>query len=434
MTNKHLTSFVVLFEKFFGYNKAKSMDELHQLIKHKIYNGSWDLFRNDWSDSLELYDKLTDGIKTFEDAFERMVVTLKANNLDENQTTDFLDLTLEMYLVTSKSKGVLDNEINEDYSFNRDHPNYNKFKVFSYLEKSFGLIVADFLSSKRPLQAEQMIEGQIKFRFNNIIDEYNKNETVADMYYDALKAHENQVINVSTKSDSTDIFDSIQEICKNKEGEVFNEIKHIFRDCHDYYVEEENIGGEKVVRSGKIIFLDKKDTKEHSFSISDIYEDYDDDDFLHEVEEIKTTKPSPDSELKDYLEKKLDDCIAVNAGDNEDTVTILEISKENFNNIKKEKNFSNEILLNEICSVRFDDYPAIESVVPKEVFDEYKKIIQASLNKLSKDEDDSDEWDPEYIIHNGFIYCEKKIILLYDLPSKIYTDAESGNRERRYLY
>ena len=67
MTNKHLTSFVVLFEKFFGYNKAKSMDELHQLIKHKIYNGSWDLFRNDWSDSLELYDKLTDGIKTFED-------------------------------------------------------------------------------------------------------------------------------------------------------------------------------------------------------------------------------------------------------------------------------------------------------------------------------------------------------------------------------
>lgn len=281
MTNKHLTSFVVLFENFFGYNKAKSMDELHQLIKHKIYNGSWDLFRNDWSESLKLYDKLTDGIKTYEDAFERMVVTLKGNNLDENQTTDFLDLTLEMYLVTSKSKGVLDNEFNEDYSFNRDHPNYNKFKVFSYLEKSFGLIVADFLSSKRPLQAEQIVEGQIKFRFNNIIDEYNKNETVADMYYDALKAHENQVINVSIKSDSTDIFDSIQEICKNKEGEVFNEIKHIFRDCHDYYVEEENIGGEKVVRSGKIIFLDKKDTKEHSFSISDIYDDYDDDDFLN---------------------------------------------------------------------------------------------------------------------------------------------------------
>ena len=66
------------------------------------------------------------------------------------------------------------------------------------------------------------------------------------------------------------------------------------------------------------------------------------------------------SELKDYLEKKLDDCIADNAGNNEDTVTILEISKENFNKIKNEKNFSNEILLKEICSVRFDDYSGIE--------------------------------------------------------------------------
>jgi len=140
------------------------------------------------------------------------------------------------------------------------------------------------------------------------------------------------------------------------------------------------------------------------------------------------------SELKDYLEKKLDDCIADNAGNNEDTVTILEISKENFNKIKNEKNFSNEILLKEICSVRFDDYSGIEPVGPNEVFDEYKKIIQASINKLSKDEADNDEWDPEYIIHNGFIYCEKKIIILYQLPTKDYNDAESGNRERRYLY
>lgn len=44
------------------------------------------------------------------------------------------------------------------------------------------------------------------------------------------------------------------------------------------------------------------------------------------------------------------------------------------------------------------------------------------------------EWGPEYIIHNGFIYCEKKIILLYQLPTKEYNDAESCNRERRYLY
>jgi hypothetical protein len=151
----HLTSFAVLFDGFFGYNKAKSMDELHQLIKHKIYNGSWDLFKENWSESIGLYDQLVDGIKTFEEAFEKMVVTLKGSNLDENQTTAFLDLTLKMYLVTPKSIGVLDNELNEDNSFNTNHPNYDKFVVFSYLEKSFGnQVVAEFLNSKRPLQAE----------------------------------------------------------------------------------------------------------------------------------------------------------------------------------------------------------------------------------------------------------------------------------------
>ena len=57
-----------------------------------------------------------------------------------------------MYLDTYKSEGVLDNELNEDNSFNTNHPNYVKFKVFSYLEKSFeNQVVVKFLNSKRPL-------------------------------------------------------------------------------------------------------------------------------------------------------------------------------------------------------------------------------------------------------------------------------------------
>ena len=139
-------------------------------------------------------------------------------------------------------------------------------------------------------------------------------------------------------------------------------------------------------------------------------------------------------ELQEYLEKKIDDCMDVNAGNSADTVTVLEISKENLNKIENEKNFTNEIGLNEICSVRFDDYAGIEPFVPKEVMDHYKKNIQESVKKLAEDEDDVNEWDPEYIIHNGFIYCEKKIILLYQLPTKEYNDAESGNRECKYLY
>ena len=148
----HLTSFAVLFDSFFGYNKAKSMDELHQLIKHNIYDGSWDLLKENWSESCGLYDQLLDGTETYEEAFDKMVVILKGSNLDENQTTAFLDLTLKMYLDTYKSEGVLDNELNEDNSFNTNHPNYVKFKVFSYLEKSFeNQVVVKFLNSKRPL-------------------------------------------------------------------------------------------------------------------------------------------------------------------------------------------------------------------------------------------------------------------------------------------
>ena len=205
---------------------------------------------------------------------------------------------------------------------------------------------------------------------------------------------------------------------------------------------ELSCGGE--YESGTLITDEDPDTYEMIwvFSVEDSSSQEEDKDSIRESvelvkeEDIEITQKSfvLNSELKDYLEKKLDDCIADNAGNNEDTVTILEISKENFNKIKNEKNFSNEILLNEICSVRFDDYAGIEPVVPNEVFDEYKKIIQASLNKLSKEEADNDEWDPEYIIHNGFIYCEKKIIILYQLPTKDYNDAESGSRERRYLY
>ena len=189
--------------------------------------------------------------------------------------------------------------------------------------------------------------------------------------------------------------------------------------------------------SGTLITDEDPDTYEMIwvFSVEDsshYEEENEEDEEEYELGESMQTVLS--SELKDYLEKKLDDCMAVNAGNSEDTVTVLEISKENFNKIENEKNFTNEIGLIEICSVRFDDYAGIEPFVPKEVMDHYKKNIQESVKKLAEDEDDVNEWDPEYIIHNGFIYCEKKIILLYQLPTKEYNDAESGNRERRYLY
>tara|TARA_B100001059_G_scaffold216250_1_gene234516 strand:- start:362 stop:742 length:381 start_codon:yes stop_codon:yes gene_type:complete len=126
------------------------------------------------------------------------------------------------------------------------------------------------------------MKGKIQFKFKELIKEYDKNETVADMYYDVFEGYEQEIINISKETDERDMFDLIQEICIDKEGKVFDTIKYIYRECHGYFIEEENLGGESIVGSGKIIFTDEKNSKEHVFSIFDLYEDFDDDEFLYD--------------------------------------------------------------------------------------------------------------------------------------------------------
>lgn len=126
------------------------------------------------------------------------------------------------------------------------------------------------------------MKGKIQFKFKELIKEYDKNETVADMYYDVFEGYEQEIINISKETDERDMFDLIQEICIDKEGKVFDTIKYIYRECHGYFIEEENLGGESIVGSGKIIFTDEKNSKEHVFSISNLYEDFDDDEFLYD--------------------------------------------------------------------------------------------------------------------------------------------------------
>jgi hypothetical protein len=240
----HLTSFAVLFDSFFGYNKAKSMDELHQLIKYKIYNGSWDLFKENWSESCGLYDQLLDGIKTYEEAFDKMVVTLKGSNLDENQTTAFLDLTLKMYLDTSKSKGVLDNELNEDNSFNTNHPNYNKFNVFSYLEKSFeNQVVVEFLNSKRPLLAQQQsyVEYRqtifLKENFHKVFtDNFLKTTTIENEFIHI--DIEGSSLNISYNLDENDIDDSIFNDDEIPFYEIISELEEKLPQLKDFFTED----------------------------------------------------------------------------------------------------------------------------------------------------------------------------------------------------
>ena len=141
-----LISFTVFFENFFGYNEKKSMGDLHQLIKHKIFNGNWDEFRSNWSTGLDMYDKIIDGINTYDEGFDRIVKTLKELPLSDDSKKSFLELTLEMYHETSPTSGVIESEINDENQINKQHPNYSKFKIFEYLSNALGDdIVLNFL-------------------------------------------------------------------------------------------------------------------------------------------------------------------------------------------------------------------------------------------------------------------------------------------------
>ena len=54
-----------------------------------------------------------------------------------------------------------------------------------------------------------IIRGKIKFKFGELIKEYNKNETIADIYYDVFEGYEQEEINISKETDETDMFDLI---------------------------------------------------------------------------------------------------------------------------------------------------------------------------------------------------------------------------------
>ena len=145
-SRQNLISFTVLFDNFFGYKEKKSMGDLHQLIKHKIFEGDWDEFRANWSKGLDMYDKIIDGINSYEEAFDRMVKILSELPLSDDAKKSFLELTVEMYHETSSTSGIIESEINDENQINKQHPNYSKFKVFEYLSSAMrDDIVLNFL-------------------------------------------------------------------------------------------------------------------------------------------------------------------------------------------------------------------------------------------------------------------------------------------------
>jgi len=122
--------------------------------------------------------------------------------------------------------------------------------------------------------------GTLSLNWQDIIECYNKNETIADMYFDLFKTYEKEFKIEITIEENEDVFDVVQAIATAEEGEIFNLLKEIFPRASNYYISEENIGGESVVFNGDIIFTENETGASQSFSFSDIFEEFSENDFL----------------------------------------------------------------------------------------------------------------------------------------------------------
>ncbi len=118
-----------------------------------------------------------------------------------------------------------------------------------------------------------LVSGKITFKFDHLIKDYDKNETVADMYFDVFEYVEENVFNVSVDDDNLN--NSLIKEFTDEDGDVLNKIKSVYSECSSFYVEEENLGGEVVMMGGEIIFTEDDTKEKHHFVIGEIYEDSD---------------------------------------------------------------------------------------------------------------------------------------------------------------
>ena len=118
-----------------------------------------------------------------------------------------------------------------------------------------------------------LVSGKITFKFDHLIKDYDKNETVADMYFDVFEYVEENVFNVSVDNDN--LKNSLIKVFTDEDGDVLNKIKSVYSECSSFYVEEENLGGDAVMMGGEIIFTEDDKKEKHRFVIGEIYEDSD---------------------------------------------------------------------------------------------------------------------------------------------------------------
>tara|TARA_B100001778_G_C18571575_1_gene622859 strand:+ start:96 stop:1004 length:909 start_codon:yes stop_codon:yes gene_type:complete len=143
---QNLISFSLLLDSFLGYNEKKgNQDDFHQLLKNQIFNGDWNEMSGNFGAGCDLYDKLQEGIDTFDAAFDRFEKILDSFSFPSDVINDFIELCIEMYLFTDNydngtTSGKLifsGDELDEKGNLNDKHPNYSKLVFFKYLNIGF---------------------------------------------------------------------------------------------------------------------------------------------------------------------------------------------------------------------------------------------------------------------------------------------------------
>jgi hypothetical protein len=139
-TKQSLVSYALFMELFLGYTKKKeSHDELHQHLKNFIFNGNWAELKEDFAEGCKLFDKIKEGITTYEEGFSRISDDIiKLEDIKEQQVEYFIEMCLIFYSETSESDAVVWDAFNDNLNLITTHKEYNRLSFLEPLYKGFG--------------------------------------------------------------------------------------------------------------------------------------------------------------------------------------------------------------------------------------------------------------------------------------------------------
>ena len=78
---------------------------MYQHLKHAIFNSTWDDLKVNFAGGCELFDKIKEGITSYEDGFSKIAEDIsKLEDIEEYQVEKFIAMCLVFYTETSETE------------------------------------------------------------------------------------------------------------------------------------------------------------------------------------------------------------------------------------------------------------------------------------------------------------------------------------------